>query len=150
MLNYMFIYNVTLAVFFSVISSTKLSHDKSLTTLGSSGFDSYAAVVVSICLFSMAGVPPFMGFFSKLFVINTILNSALLVIYFLLFVLLFSGLYFYMQNMRSIHSSRLSGSTKPYLVNEKIHLQSLYFCIYLTLLITLGVTFIDDTIAFFS
>jgi len=57
---------------------------------------------VVVALLSMAGVPPFSGFFSKLAIFVLLLNSSIFFLFPLLFILLFTGLYFYLQNLRLV------------------------------------------------
>jgi NADH:ubiquinone oxidoreductase subunit 2 (subunit N) len=100
-------------------------------------------------LFSMAGVPPFIGFFSKIFILNLLINSNLFLFYFLFFVLLFVGLYFYIQNMRFLHSSNLSYSNKPYVINERSSVTLFYFAVLVMYLLIFGISYIDDILLLF-
>lgn len=98
----------------------------------------------------MAGVPPFVGFFSKLFILNIILNTNLLTLYFFLFILLLVGLYFYMQNLRFLHTSNKNSNDKPYLINERVPLSYYYFSITFMFFVIFGVVYIDDFLLFFN
>ena len=53
----------------------------------------------------MAGVPPFWGFFSKLFIFLAILNTSLSVLFLPLLILLIISLYFYVQNVRFLNAT---------------------------------------------
>ena len=57
-------------------------------------FNYYFSTVLAIVLFSMAGVPPFLGFFSKLLILILLINSNFFLFYLFFFGLLFFGLYF--------------------------------------------------------
>ena len=98
----------------------------------------------------MAGVPPFIGFFSKIFVMVLVLNNFYFLFYFIFFLLLFLGLYFYMQNIRFLHSTNYTSYTTPYLTNERSAVLTYYLVIYLLYLIIFGVVYIDDFILIFS
>jgi NADH:ubiquinone oxidoreductase subunit 2 (subunit N) len=97
----------------------------------------------------MAGVPPFIGFFSKIFILNLLINSNLFLFYFLFFVLLLVGLYFYIQNMRFLHSSNLSYMNKQYFMNERNVIAINYFAVVLLFFLIFGVAYVDDILLLF-
>ena len=68
----MFIYNITLTSLLFILYSSFLNNFKTLQSFSNFSFDSFYLLVLSICIFSLAGVPPFIGFFSKLFILNLI------------------------------------------------------------------------------
>ena len=147
--SYTFIYNLTLMVVFWIVSSNIISSSKSLYSLSNFSFDSPYLFFLTLCLFSMAGVPPFIGFFSKMFILSILINSNLFLFYFIFFVLLFVGLYFYIQNMRFLHSSNLSHTNKPYLLNERNSIVLFYFAILITFMLIFGISYIDDILLLF-
>jgi len=148
--SYMFIYNMTLILVFWIITSNLISTSKSLYSFSNFSFDSPHLLFLTVSLFSMAGVPPFIGFFSKIFILNLLLNSNLFLFYFIFFVLLFVGLYFYIQNMRFLHSSNLSHSTKPYMLNERNSISLAYFAILIMYFLIFGISYIDDILLLFT
>ena len=93
----------------------------------------------------MAGVPPFIGFFSKLFILTLLVNNAFVLLYLFFFVLLFIGLFFYIQNIRFLHSTN-SLSIIPVHMNaiEKTNLLYYYSTIVFLTLLLLGLLYIDD------
>jgi NADH:ubiquinone oxidoreductase subunit 2 (subunit N) len=103
-----------------------------------------------LTLFSMAGVPPFTGFLTKLFLLNIILNQKIFYFYFYFFLLLFLGLYFYVQNMRFLHSTSydanpmLKFSSYAYTSTSYAH-----FSVCVSFMLIFGVLFIDDALLFF-
>lgn len=147
---YMFLYNTTLIIFFWSILLNITTKLKTLYSFSQYSFDSASLFFITICLFSMAGVPPFVGFFSKLFILNIILNTNLLTLYFFLFILLLVGLYFYMQNLRFLHTSNKNSNDKPYLINERVPLSYYYFSITFMFFVIFGVVYIDDFLLFFN
>ena len=147
---YMFLYNVTIISLFWVFFSTITIDMKTLYSFSLFSFDSFYLFALTIFMFSLAGVPPFIGFFSKLFLINLLLNKNFYYLYFFLFVVLFTGLYFYIQNVRFLHSSNTSNSLKIYFYGqERVSIISLYFIILNIFFITNGVLFIDDFLLIF-
>lgn len=134
---------------FWIITSNLISATKSLYSFSNFSFDSPYLLFLTISLFSMAGVPPFIGFFSKIFILNLLINSNLFLFYFLFFVLLFVGLYFYIQNMRFLHSSNLSYSNKPYVINERSSVTLFYFAVLVMYLLIFGISYIDDILLLF-
>lgn len=146
---YMFVYNITLVLVFWIITSNLTANMKSLYSFSNFSFDSHYLFFLTVSLFSMAGVPPFIGFFSKIFILNLLINSNLFLFYFLFFVLLFVGLYFYIQNMRFLHSSNLSYTNKQYFMNERNTVPLNYFAVLLMFLLIFGIAYIDDVLLIF-
>jgi len=147
---YMFVYNLSLISFFWSLFSFITINVKTLYTFSEFTQNSFIVLNMSILLFSMAGVPPFIGFFSKIFVMVLVLNNFYFMFYFIFFVLLFLGLYFYMQNIRFLHSTNLRNHYTPYLVNERLVIPMLYMVNTLLVLIVFGITYTDDFILIFS
>ena len=82
---------------------------------------------------------------SKLFILTLLVNNAFVLLYLLFFVLLFIGLFFYIQNIRFLHSTN-SLSITPIHINavEKNTLIYYYFTIIFLTLLLLGLLYIDD------
>lgn len=146
---YMFIYNITLILVFWIITSSLTANLKTLYSFSTFSFDSHYLFFLTVSLFSMAGVPPFIGFFSKIFILNLLLNSNLFLFYFLFFILLFVGLYFYVQNMRFLHTSNLSYSNKQYFLNERNPIALGYFSAIIMFILIFGISYIDDVLLLF-
>ena len=98
----------------------------------------------------MAGVPPFIGFFSKLFIILLFINGYFSLLFLLLLILLLIGLYFYMQNIKFLHSTNTSSANYPFFLNEKLVINYYYLIIFFLIVISLGTFFIDDFILFIT
>jgi NADH:ubiquinone oxidoreductase subunit 2 (subunit N) len=94
----------------------------------------------------MAGVPPFIGFFSKLFIITLLVNNAFFILYTLFFIILLIGLYFYVQNIRFLHSTNFSSLNYSYITNERHVLVYYYFTITFLFFFIFGTFYIDDFI----
>ena len=116
---YMFIYNITLILVFWIITSNLTSNMKSLYS------------------------------FSKVFILNLLINSNLFLLYFLFFILLFVGLYFYIQNMRFLHSSNLSHSNKQFFMNERNSIAINYFAVLIMFMLIFGIAYVDDILLLF-
>ena len=147
--SYMFIYNVTLILVFWIITSNLTSNMKTLYSFSNFSFDSHYLFFITVSLFSMAGVPPFIGFFSKIFILNLLINTNLFLFYFLFFILLFVGLYFYIQNMRFLHSSNLSYSNKQFFMNERNNIALNYFAVLIMFMLIFGIAYVDDILLLF-
>ena len=148
--SYMFIYNLSLTIFFWTIFNTILTGFKNLYSFSNLSFNSFFVLLITILLLSMAGVPPFIGFFSKLFIIVLLLNSSFFLIYPIFFVLLLLGLYFYVQNLRFLHSTNTNTSNYPFLYNERCVLLFYYFSIIIMFVLFNGILIIDDVLLFFT
>ena len=143
-LSYMIIYNITSFLFFSTLlqaSSTKLQTLYSFASLGASSLHSK---LLGLSILSLAGVPPLLGFFSKIFIFTLVTNSNLFVLFPPLFLLLFVGLYFYIQNMRFLSTTSTSDAT---LKSElQLRLGSTFYVLNLPIafFIVFGFCYVDD------
>lgn len=92
-----------------------------------------------------------MGFFSKLFLLNILINKNFYYLYFLLFVIILLGLYFYVQNIRFLHSSNLKNTNKIYWHgSEKVQFMFSYFALISAFIISNGVVYLDDLLLIFT
>ena len=146
----MFIYNITLTTLFWALFSTIVTQFKTLYSFNGFSFNSFSVILLTILLFSMAGVPPFIGFFSKLFIITLLVNNYFFLLYSILFVVLLVGLYFYVQNIRFLYSTNMSSLDYPFLGNERHVLYFYYYSITVAILFILGTFYIDDFILIMS
>jgi len=146
---YMFIYNISLITLFWTIFSVISTQFKTLQSFNGFSFNSFYLTLITILLFSMAGVPPFIGFFSKLFILTLLVNSSFFYLYSILFVVMFIGLYFYTQNIRFLHSTNHSSLNYSFWSNERHSLVYYYFSILIILFLSFGLIYIDDIILFF-
>jgi NADH:ubiquinone oxidoreductase subunit 2 (subunit N) len=97
----------------------------------------------------MAGVPPFLGFFSKILILILLINSNFFLFYTFFFGLLFFGLYFYLQNIRFLHSTGLGKLN--YANVGFLRISSLYYVltIFFLFILIFGFSFMDDFILYF-
>jgi len=147
---YMFIYNTTLILFFWTLFAFTLTELKSLQSLSNMGLNAFITTLLTVLLLSMAGIPPFIGFFSKLFVITLLLHSQFLLFYPLLFTVFLLGIYFYIQNIRFLHSTNIGVVNSQFLFNERRVLLFYYVSITGLVLILFGFIWVDDIVLFFS
>ena len=127
--------------------------NKSLKTLYSFNlfsFDSFFMFFLTIFLFSLSGVPPFLGFFSKIFLFDLLFNNNFFILYFLFFILLILGLYFYVQNIRFIHSTNQKSISKPFLNNTRTIVPLYYYLVIQAIIIINGIYVLDELLPFFS
>ena len=148
---YMFIYNTSLISLFWVLFSTVLTQFKTLHSFNSFSFNSFSLITITILLFSMAGVPPFIGFFSKLFILTLLTNNSFFLLYAVFFVALFIGLYFYVQNIRFLHSTNQNELSYQYFSGvERSVPVFYYFTVTLLTVLILGTVYIDDILLIFT
>lgn len=141
---YMIFYNLTLIGFFWIINSSLISNLKTLHSFNTFSFNSFYLFFLTVFLFSLAGVPPFTGFFNKLFLFNLIFQNGFFLLYSLFLIILLIGLYFYMQNLRFLHSTNYSFSYKPFLKVERSPLHLYYYLVIKFILLVNGVFLMDD------
>jgi NADH:ubiquinone oxidoreductase subunit 2 (subunit N) len=146
---YMFIYNLSLILIFWTLSQFVSFNFKTIYSFNDLKFNYYFVTLLSIVLFSMAGVPPFLGFFSKILILVLLINSNFFLFYIFFFGLLFFGLYFYLQNIRFLHSTgvgKLNYATVGFLRSSSLYYSlSTFFLFFLIF----GFAFMEDIILYF-
>ena len=146
---YLFIYNISLMIFFWNFQQFSSFFFKSIYSFSSFKFSFYFTISLLITLFSIAGVPPFTGFFTKLLILISVSNSNFFFFYLLFFSLLFIGLYFYIQNIRFLLSSK--NDNLNYSFEKIIRTASIYFIIsfFIIFFLSIGFIFFDDFYFYF-
>ena len=127
--SYLVIYNLALLVVFMTLfqlTNNRVNTLYALSDLGSTG--TFTKLLV-ISLFSMAGVPPFWGFFSKVFIFLLLLNSNFFIFFSFFFILLLTGLYFYIQNIRFLNPTSAAQSVSTVELNVR-RVPSFYYLTY--------------------
>jgi hypothetical protein len=71
------------------------------------------------------------------------------ILYFILFVILLLALYFYIQNLRFLHSTNQGYSSSSYLSNERKSINIYYYSLFIVFFLSLGFFLIDDIILIF-
>ena len=145
----MFIYNLSLIIIFWTLFQFISFNFKTIYSFNDLKFNYYFVTILSVSLFSIAGVPPFLGFFSKLLILILLVNSGFFLFFIFFFGLLFFGLYFYLQNIRFLYSTGVGKIN--YSHNSNLRITSLYFYItsFFIFFLIFGFFFMDDLILYF-
>ena len=143
---YLLIYNFTSFIFFTTFLQFLNTHLVTLLSLNLLTQSHFFTKVLSLSLMSLAGVPPLLGFFSKIFVVILVSTSNMLILFPSFFTLLFTGLYFYIQNIRFLHSTTTSNLPVTTELSFRVSLLYTYVGILLSFLLIFGFCFIDDII----
>lgn len=146
---YMFVYNLTFLGLFWVFVVFYNTTFKTLYSFNTFSFDSPFLLSLTIFLFSLAGVPPFIGFFSKVYLLNILVTNGFFTLYSLFVILLMLGLYFYVQNIRYLHTTNQQSNLKPYLVNTRKSVALSYYLILWTFILLNGILFVEDFLLYF-
>lgn len=147
----MFIYNTSLIILFWTLFNLITTNFKTLYSFSNLSFNSFYLLSITIILLSMAGVPPFIGFFSKLFLVKLLINNSFFLLYSLLFVVLFLGLYFYVQNLRFLHSTNSATVDFPFSnSNERVNINLYYITIIFLFITSFGLLYIDDILLYIT
>ena len=143
-LSYTIIYNLTALLLFSTLIHIFNAGLKTFFSLSLVNNENAYTKILSLTILSLAGVPPLLGFFSKVFVFLLISNSKLLSLFLPLLVLLLVGLYFYVQNLRFLHSTNVAMSILN--LDPSTSCNSWYFLLTLPLafITVFGFCFVDD------
>lgn len=145
---YMLVYNLSLTVLFWILMNIIISEFKTIYSFSNLSFNSFTVLTLSILLLSMAGVPPFVGFFSKLFLFILLINSSFFLLNAVFFVILFLGLYFYVQNLRFLHSTNKQTINTPFIENERNTISFYYITLAILYLIIFGFMYFDDVLLY--
>lgn len=146
---YMFIYNMSLLLIFWTLKQFISSNFKTIYSFSDFKFNFFFLSLITIVLFSIAGIPPFIGFFSKLLILISLVNSNFFLFYIFFFGLLFFGLYFYLQNIRFLYSTGVSKINYAFEFNLRISTLFVYYSYIILFFIIFGVFFFDDFILYF-
>ena len=117
---------------------------KTLYAFNNFSFSSYNIFLITVILFSVSGVPPFAGFFTKLLVFILNIANSFFLFYTLFFVIVFLSLYFYIQNIRFLHSTNYQTNQVPYVGNERLILIFFYLSIFLLIILISGFILFDE------
>ena len=144
LLTYMVIYNLTSFLLFTTILQSAGTNIKTLFSFSNFGSTNVLTKVLSLTLLSLAGVPPLVGFFSKIFVFVLISNSHLTILFIPFFILLFIGLYFYIQNMRFLNATNAPTVTSVTELSLRSNFTYFSLTIPMCFFIIFGFCYIDD------
>jgi len=149
-LTYLLIYNASILLFFSTLFQFKTAPFKTLQSFSKFNTFNSASRIFIIVFFSMAGVPPFVGFFSKVLIFVLLTNSSYFVLFCFFFPIAFLGLYFYVQNIRFLNTSKPSTTSNQH--NFYLKQSPLYYNVTIPVLffLTFGMFFVDDLLLYVS
>lgn len=142
--SYIFIYNLALLPLFMVFFQLVTSNVKTLNYFSSFNLSYLLNKILLISILSAAGIPPFVGFFSKIFIFTLLCNSNFSFLFILFFILLFTSLYFYIQNIRFINSSNVTNNNIVFDKNNRLVLKFYYFIFPNLFALIFGVILIED------
>jgi NADH:ubiquinone oxidoreductase subunit 2 (subunit N) len=143
-LSYTLIYNLTSFLLFSTIMQVTSTDVKTLYSLASLGASNIYAKILGMCVLSLAGVPPLVGFFAKIFAFVLLSNSNLFLLFPPFFILLFVGLYFYVQNLRFLNSTNLPTASSLSELQTRPNITYFSYSLPISFFIIFGFCYVDD------
>jgi len=146
----MFVYNLSLIVIFWVLQQFINLNFKVLFSFADLKLNPFLLTSITIALFSIAGVPPFLGFFTKVIILISLINSNFFIFFIFFFALLFFSLYFYLQNLRFLYSTGYSTLNYDYELNLRAPIITFTFLSLFSFLLVFGFAFMGDILLFFS
>lgn len=146
--SYIFIYNLSLLPLFAVLFQLTVSNIKTFNYFSTVGLSYILTKIILLSFLSAAGIPPFAGFFSKIFIFSLLCNSNFSILFPLFFILIFTGLYFYMQNVRFLNTSNVQNSNIQFDKTNRIVLHFYYLVLPNAFLLIFGYLFLDDLFIF--
>jgi NADH:ubiquinone oxidoreductase subunit 2 (subunit N) len=146
---YMFVYNISLLIIFWTLKQFISFNFKTIYSFSDLKFNFFFLSTTTVVLFSIAGVPPFVGFFSKLLILLNLLNANFFFFFIFFFALLFFGLYFYLQNIRYLYSTGTNKLNYAHEINIRISTLFIFLTFSLTFFLIFGVFYLDDVFLYF-
>jgi NADH-quinone oxidoreductase subunit N len=146
--SYILIYNASLLPIFIVLFQLTSSHVKTINFLGTIGAHYTLTKILIVAFLSAAGIPPFVGFFSKIFIFTLLCNSYFSFLFLILFIFIFIGLYFYMQTIRFLNTSNQQNCNSVFDRSTRIVPAAYYLCFPLTFSLVFGFLVLDDVLVF--
>jgi NADH:ubiquinone oxidoreductase subunit 2 (subunit N) len=143
-LSYMIIYNLTSLLLFSTLMQIINTNIKTTYSFSNIGASNVFTKFLGLSILSMAGVPPLLGFFSKIFVFVLISNSSIFILFPPFFILLFVGLYFYVQNLRFLNSTNNSNTNLISELHGRLNFLYFTFSLPVAFFIVFGFCYVDD------
>lgn len=147
---YFTLYNLALAALFAVIFTAHLTPTSSMLTLSATNSQPFISYSLAVILFSFAGVPPFVGFFTKVLILTTLIGLDFLIFFLLFFSLLFFSLYFYIQNIRIVLNMGRKIGKNVGTNSTNSNILNIYIVITTLLILTLGGVYLDEIISIVS
>jgi len=146
---YIFIYNLSLVSFSIILSQHILTVFKTIYSFSNYYFSPFFLGSLSLILFSLAGVPPFLGFFSKLLILVLLVHSSFFLFFIFFFILLFFGLYFYLQNLRFLYTSNKTNLSFSFLNTLRFNSTAFLIINFISFILLFGIVLFDDIVIYF-
>lgn len=141
---YVISYNMTILSFFLLIIVSIGDQIKYNFALNSISNNIFNKIWISLILLSLAGLPPFIGFTSKILLISLIINFKSFLIFFFLFLFIILFLFFYIQNLKIIFSNSNSFQINNNFFMLNNNFNFINFINFISFLLIFNFFFIDD------
>lgn len=145
----MFTYNFSLLFFFWTLMQFTSFQILTLNSLTDLKMNNFTLIIITFILFSMAGIPPFLGFFAKMLILVLLLNSNFFSLFIFFFVFLFLALYFYLQNLRFLYSSSKSSFNNFFIQTAVVSHIFLFTGCFCSIFFLMSFFFVDDLFLLF-
>lgn len=147
---YLFVYNNALMILFLLFFQILQFEMKATIVFNKFHLNPFLLTSLAVVIFSMAGVPPMTGFFTKVLILLAILNNSFGSFFLFFGILLLVSLYFYMQNIRFLYANAEEFFEFPHWNTIRIVPQHAgYIIVGITFLVT-GFVFMEDMWIVFS
>lgn len=140
---YFYFYNMTLALIFLIFFNNFFFYLKTFYSLQQLRFNILYAISLIVAFFSLAGVPPFTGFFLKLLLVVKLYVVDFHVWYMMLFVLFILSLYFYVQNVRFLFNPLFAKQNYSFVKTKLAHTAYFNMLWLLLVILVLGYSIFD-------
>lgn len=150
LVTYLTVYNLSLMSIFYIIWTASSYKLKTISGLKFFNSDSFKKTTLMLLIFSIAGIPPLLGFFTKVNLISIIGYSSFILLM-AMFPFLFAALYFYLQNIKYLLLPQHKNPSKDFsLFSLKKNYKSLYVVLITSMVSISGFFFLDDLVLIIS
>lgn len=137
-------YNFSLLLIFFTLFQSTIVQKKTTFSFNDLGAESVFSKMILIAFFSMAGIPPLTGFFSKVFMFILLCGSNFSAAFPFFFLILFVSLYFYVQNVRFLNASNSANFQPIFELNVRAVPIFFYLSYAISFFLIFGAFYIDD------
>lgn len=145
---YYLVYNIAVFSCFLIICRSMHGNFRTLSELKSISASGFLTFSFAVALLSMAGVPPFVGFFTKILIIKSLANSGLVPFLISFLIIVFIALFFYVQNLRFVLVPAPVASTASEHSESKTVLFSSFLIVVVNFFLITGALYMNDLFIF--
>lgn len=139
-----FVYLISICALFLLIYIFNTKLFKTLNFLKIFKINNFVYFSFIITLLSISGIPPFLGFFSKLVFVIFVFNKLQIIVLCLFIFYNFFIIFFYLQNLKHVFISRFDNNAKTLRFNYYLEFYLIFTLVVLNFLNMFGIFFLES------